>query len=58
MLPGLAANPSVTGRLDDSAPKVRMHNGQLRSMLSQKDEAYREKGLEEKITKLIDFTVV
>jgi hypothetical protein len=35
-----------------------MHNGQLVSMLSQKDEAYREKGLEEKITKSIDRTVV
>jgi len=44
--------------LDDSAPKVRMHNWQIRSMLSQKDEAYREKGLEEKITKSIDLTVV
>jgi len=27
-------------------------------MLSQKDEAYREKGREEKITKSIDLTVI
>jgi len=27
-------------------------------MLSQKDKAYREKGLEEKITKSIDLTVI
>jgi hypothetical protein len=44
--------------LNDSAPKVRVHNGQLRSMLSQKDDAYCEKGLEEKITKLVDLMVV